>query len=686
MPRQFQPSLPFGYVHNVGLFSSHWLETRLELEPEWAELRSEAEDALHGLAELWNVQRNRVELYGDENGLEEGFIQPVLRGLGWKIKYQTWLQRREPDYALFEDDESLEAALALRRTSDAFWSRPKIVADAKAWHVSLDRPMQVHHRREYPPEQMEWYLDRSRLDWGILTNGKLWRLVPRQLGPLQRRFQTYLEVDLAGLLESWVSPRSRTDVAERTAHFTDFLHFFLFFGPAGSHETLERRSLIRRAVEGSSEYRLGVSEGLKGQAFEALRVCIEGFLAYGPNGLEPARDLLLCREQGFILLCRLLFILFAEDRRLLPYKVNRVYTSNRALGRLRDEVARRMEAVRQRIDDDFDRNSTALWDDLDTLFDLIDSGSARYDVPAYNGGLFDREQHPFLVNKKISDWHLARVIDHLGRAADPERPALGFFRVDYRDLAIQHLGGIYEGLLELHPRLAAERMLVYARRVQGVREEVVRPESERPPVGYEYAEIAYAPGSVYLITDKGERRAFGSYYTPDHIVNAIVKETLDPLCVAATKQLEQDIGRCRRRLARATGSDRDRLTETLANLKAAYPERILRLRVLDPAMGSSHFLVRACQFLGEEIATNPYTAGEASGGESALSYWKRRVVENCLFGVDVNPLAVELAKLALWLETVAADRPLTFLDHHLRHGNSLIGARVGEIGTLPGGH
>jgi hypothetical protein len=681
-----QPSLPFGPVHNVGLFSSHWLENRLQLEPEWDGLREQAREVLDELAELWKVQRNRVERYGDEQGLEEGFIQPVLRELGWKLKYQTWLKGREPDYALFLDDAGLDAALAADRKSDDFWAAAKVVADSKAWHVRLDRPTQVKNKREYPPEQIEWYLDRSRLDWGILTNGKSWRLVPRELGPQQRRFQTYLEIDLATMLQDWASPPAGQGVAERSAQFNDFFLFYLFFSPVGFLESVQRKSLIRRAAEGSSEYRLGVGEGLKGQAFEALRVCIEGFLAFGPNKLEAGGDLLLCREQGFILLCRLLFILFAEDRRLLPYGVNPRYTRNRALGRVRDEVAQRMERVRQGVEEDYDRNATALWDDLDGLFDLIDKGHASYGVPAYNGGLFDAEAHVFLAQKKLSDWHLARIIDHLGRALDPDKPAAGYFRVDYRDLAIQHLGGIYEGLLELHPQLASERMIVYARRVHGMREELVKKESERQPSGYDKTDIAYPSGSVYLITDKGERRAFGSYYTPDHIVDAIVRETLGPICAAASEQLRAEVESCRERMESATGAEQEALAQALAGLEEGYPERVLRLRVLDPAMGSSHFLLRACQFLAEEIATNPFTASDAGGGESALSYWKRRVVENCLYGVDLNPLAVELAKLALWLETVAADQPLTFLDHHLRHGNSLIGARVSEIGALPGKH
>jgi hypothetical protein len=167
---------------------------------------------------------------------------------------------------------------------------------------------------------------------------------------------------------------------------------------------------------------------------------------------------------------------------------------------------------------------------------------------------------------------------------------------------------------------------------------------------------------VYLVTDKGERRAFGSYYTPDHIVDYIVRETLAPICETITAELD----------AADDGT-------------ADFADRILSLRVLDPAMGSGHFLIGACQFLAEKIATNPHTAdGHAGGGDATLAYWKRRVAERCLYGVDVNPMAVDLAKLALWLETVAADRPLTFLDHHLRTGNSLIGAKLPDLAALPG--
>jgi hypothetical protein len=488
-----QLSLPLGALRNRALFSGHWLENRLALEPEWAELRDEARGVLDGLSELWRVQRGRVENYGDEQGLEQAFIQPVLERLGWKLKYQTYLQGRKPDYALFVSDEALDAALTSGRNSPDFWKYPTLVADAKAWHISLDRPNTINNKREYPPEQIESYLNLSRLDFGVLTNGKLWRLVPREYNLQQRRFQTYLELDLRQLLESWSSAPS---LAEQFALFDEFFRFYLFFSPVAFREVDGRKTLLQRAVEGSSEYRLGVGEGLKDRAFEALRLCIEGLLARPENDLDPVRDLELCREQSFILLYRLLFIMYAEDRRLLPYKLNRTYTNNRSLGRRRDEIAGTLDRALEGRGTDYSRDSTVIWSDLLDLFDLVDRGHRTYGVPAYNGGLFDAEDHSFLASKQIADFHLARIIDQLGRASDPHKPAAGLFRVDYYDLAIQHLGGIYEGLLELHPHYATEQMVVVKKRGQGKTEERVQLGSQPIPRSFQATGIVYQPNSV----------------------------------------------------------------------------------------------------------------------------------------------------------------------------------------------
>lgn len=681
MPRQQQASLPIANVRNRGLFSNHWFENRLPLEPEYHALLESARAALESLRTLWDTQRNRVERYGAEQPLEYAFIQPVFEALGWRLFYQTFLQGRKPDYALFLSDAALETAIHVGRNDERFWQFPTVVADAKAWDVPLNRRSIINNEREYPPQQIEWYLDRSRLDFGILTNGHLWRLVPRELQSQQRRFQTYLECDLAKLLDDWRAARS---ITERDSVESEFLEFFLFFGPAGYLATDTRRSLLDRAIKGSSDYRIGVGEGLKERAFEALRLCIVGFLEHAPNGLSSESDLEICRSESFILLYRLLFIMYAEDRRLLPYGRNRLYTTNRSLRRHRDDVATRQDRVRDGTEADFSHDSTAIWEDLQSLFDLINSGHRTYGVPEYNGGLFSDEAHPFLTEKRIDDYYLARVIDQLGRATDPLHPNAGLFRVDYRDLAIQHLGGIYEGLLELKPDVAKQNIVVITRREQGQAVEAYHPESKPLPQGWQLTDRRLRRGSVFLRTEKGERRASGSYYTPDHIVNAIVEKTLRPVCDGVNNELSREIAGEELTARQARGPEKAASQQRLDRLRAEFDDRILRLRVLDPAMGSGHFLIRACQVLAEEIATNPFSADPVAEGESSVAYWKRRVVENCLFGVDLNDLAVELAKLALWLETVADDEPLSFLDHHLHHGNSLVGGTLDRLAVLPG--
>lgn len=587
MPQVGQSALPLGEMRNSELFSNHWLEHRLPLEPEWAEVRADAEKALKRIAKIWKEQKSLVAHYDSEASLEHAFIQPIFAELDWKIVYQTFLRGRKPDYALFLDDKAHRAAVTAGRDSTDYWNHPKLLADAKVWHISLDRPSVVNEKREFPPEQIEWYLDKSRLDFAILTNGKFWRLIPRELSHDQPRFETYLEVDLPSLIET---ATVSTDLFQRERAVDDFVRFYLFFGPHAYREIEGRVPLVKRAMTGSSEYRLGVGEDLKERVFEALRLCIEGFLKHSPNKLDPTQDLAQARAQSFILLYRLLFILYAEDRGLLPYRKNKAYTENRSLGRTRDEIAGPLDrAAINAKNESFDVKSTAMWDDLKLLFDIINSGKKPYGVPAYNGGMFDEDSHPFLNQKTLPDFYLARVIDHLSRALDEDHPDHGLFRVDYRDLRIQHLGSIYEGLLELHPHVAMEPMREIreqstAKRKGGGRSEKIVPVRDPIPEGYEASGKTYRPGEIYLLTDKGERRATGSYYTPNHIVDYLVERTLRPLCEQIGASLLAEIDAAETALASAPKTEQSEIKSRIKRLKVEFDDRVLQLKVLDPAI------------------------------------------------------------------------------------------------------
>lgn len=241
---------------------------------------------------------------------------------------------------------------------------------------------------------------------------------------------------------------------------------------------------------------------------------------------------------------------------------------------------RRRPRLRRRHARDFSLTETTLWEDLLELFDLIDEGHRRYEVPAYNGGFFDDEQHAFLREKRLPDWYLARVIDQLSRATETQQEdedEVGLYAVDYRDLRIQHLGSIYENLLELHPEVARE------------------------PTVNDFTGDEIPAGHVFLRTERGERRSTGSYYTPDQITDYLVAETLSPLCREMNERLRDEITSVEERIQHTTNDDEIvLLKETHSRLIGDFDDRVLRLRVLDPAMGSGHFLLSACNLLAEE--------------------------------------------------------------------------------------
>ncbi|MFA5860379.1 MAG: Eco57I restriction-modification methylase domain-containing protein, partial [Candidatus Thermoplasmatota archaeon] len=276
----------------------------------------------------------------------------------------------------------------------------------------------------------------------------------------------------------------------------------------------------------------------------------------------------------------------------------------------------------------------------------------------YNGGLF-RQADPttgtkeFLATKRVGDADMAEAIDLLARGAG-QTQGEGF--VDYTSLEAQQLGTLYEGLLEYQVGYAAAEDHVAA----GEGERWI-PESQH--TGAKVTDLARrAPvGTFFLQTDKGERHSTGSYYTPDFIVQEIVQKTITPV-------LER------------------RLTTAREHGKSLR-ETVLHFRVLDPAMGSGHFLVGVVDYLTPKLI-EAVEEDKAAGRMPAEAHYstedaRRDIVSHCVYGVDLNPMAVELAKVTLWLHTLARGKPLTFLDHRLKVGNSLLGANVRRLSRYP---
>jgi len=510
-----------------------------------------------------------------------------------------------------------------------------------SWGTDFDRPFASAKRRgDMPHKLMERLLAAGPAQWGLLCNGRRLRLLKRNVVAGR---QHYFEVDLESLFEGG---------SDR-----DFDTFWTLFRALAFQPDDKGRCLLDVVDEGSRKHAEGVSSTLKNSVFHAIEILMSTLVSRAQElthqPVDPADDvaerrraladealsnLSLLYQQSLVLLYRLLFVLYAESRALLPVD-NAVYRDSYSLEPLRDEI---MEPNMPYLPGAF-----RLWETVQALFRLIHQGcnTSQLVVPAYNGDLFSPQSTALLNAIRVPDDALAQVLREL--SVTPPTRERGRERIDYQDLGVEQLGAVYEGLLEFEPKVAAEPM-VEIRYKDG---NVVIPARERRD--YPIART-FEAGQFYLGHGAG-RKTSGSYYTPQPLVDFVVRRTLGPLVQGRTS------------------------------------EQILELKAVDPAMGSGAFLVGACLFLADAYAralqsetANNTTVGtdttpdlaveEDELTEEATRPYRRLVAERCLYGVDLNPMAVELAKVSLWLTTLAGDKPLTFLDANLRCGNSLIGA------------
>jgi hypothetical protein len=645
-----------GQKPNKPLFSQHYLEHRIQECPEWQV------DVAAGFGALEKLYLSKKDLLPtlSEAQTEEVFIKPALDILGFSHIPQVTTRGKgraeRPDYALFACEADRDSAYPLQNDETAFYARVRAIAEAKYWERPLSKVSSNDRRDIYkntnPSFQISSYLTGTGVDWGILTNGREWRLYYRQASSTATEFYS---VDLVELLQS--------------GDLEQFKYFWLFFRQEALVKDLHDRNFLERVREGSTTYATQVGKELKALVFDRVFPGLAGGFVMDATrrGEQVTSDQVY--EATLSFLYKLLFLLYAEARNLLP--IDRDYRDY-SLIKMTQEVAQGV--ARQRS---FSQTSTGFYDRLLGLFQIVDRGDAGLDVPRYNGGLFhfdfsessDQAEYYanyFLSRFKVSDAVLAPVLDQLARFEGQP--------IDYSFLGVRQLGSIYEGLLE-----------------------------------YRVAIEDGATGTVHLENDKGERKATGSYYTPDYIVKYIVSHTLKPIL----EQRQVRFGELMAEISELHTQMLDRrlgvqslngLRKDLERVRREAQSTLLDIKICDPAMGSGHFLVEAVDYLTDELIRiltvypeqNPVLEMLEQTRQSILQnldqqgiavnpdrleptqLLQRVVMKRCIYGVDLNPMAVELAKVSLWLHSFTIGAPLSFLDHHLRCGNSLIGTTARE--------
>jgi hypothetical protein len=640
------------------LFTSDFLTDTIRDVSQWAALsNSEIDDFAAQLRACFDGFP--VSQTPNESQTEDDLIWPILNALGWhdSLRQQNLSAKgREdvPDGLLFEDAKTKGQA----NSHPEEWKRYAFghaVVESKRWARPLDRRSGKRGEETAPSTQMLRYLRRiddvtsGKLRWGILTNGSKWRLYFSGARSVSEQF---FELDIAAILD--IPGKNgglvALDADERRHWLTVFYLIFRreAFAPSGT----DPRTFHEKALEEGRFYEERVAEDLSNKVFgEVFPDLVRAIIA-----ADEDADLQEVRQAALILLYRLLFILYAEDRDLLPVRDSR-YDDYGLRNRVRLDVKDRKDRG-----DTFSDTAARYWGAMADLFIAIDKGDASIGLPPYNGGLFDQERHALLTNIRIPDAVMARVIDALSFERTPE----GRKYINYRNLSVQQLGSIYERLLEY---------------------EVVRDGDE----------ISVRP-NIFA------RKGSGSYYTPDDLVRLILAETLEPL-------VEQRMRAFRDKIVQLNETDHpdDRKLSILKTFDPAT--KLLDLKICDPAMGSGHFLVSLVDFMADQVIT-----AMAEAEEDAPKDWgdyisplgerieairgtiqtnadarnwtidtdqlddrhiiRRMVLKRCIYGVDKNAMAVELAKVALWLHTFTVGAPLSFLDHHLRCGDSLFGSWV----------
>ncbi|MGH8542079.1 MAG: Eco57I restriction-modification methylase domain-containing protein [Gammaproteobacteria bacterium] len=548
----------------------------------------------------------------------------------------------------------------------------------------IDRVIRGNGQFEASPHgRMERLLRQTGVQAGLLFNGRVIRLLSAPRG----ESSGWLDFQVADMIQTAGRPIC---TALRLLLRQERLL------------SLPRHQRLTALLEDSRRYQNEVSERLAQQVLHSLYEFLRGFqAAHDASGgtllAQPLREHPNEIYHGLLtVILRLVFLLYAEEREMLPE--DEVYLKNYSLAglyeRLREDAALYPDTMDQRY---------GAWAHLLVVFRMIHDGaiSSAMRLPRRHGVLFDPNRFPFLEGRSdggarqiherivpplVSDGTIYRALEKL-LILDGER-------ISYRALDVEQIGSVYEtmmgfrletgtghslaikpqkrggapatvdleALLEESPEKRAKWIHDHADRK--LTDTVKSPLVEAGTVEDLHAALLpvidlaaspdLMPKGAMVLQPSEERRRSGSHYTPRMLTEPIVRTTLEPILA----KLRDEVGRPPR------------------------PDQILDLKVCDPAIGSGAFLVETCRQLGDALIEAWHAHDEVPSvpaDEDEVVFARRLIAQRCLYGVDRNPVAVDLAKMSLWLVTLAKDHPLTFLDHALRHGDSLVGLSRRQI-------
>jgi len=529
------------------------------------------------------------------------------------------------------------------------------------------------------PAKLLAQLKERKLNWGILTDGASWRLYSTKSS---RPYEDYVELPLEQALEG--SDEAEYGLFERFFHKDSFIAE----EAEGTDNKQQDESvgvykcrLDRDREQSEQVLEDNVKTPFLAQVDEVLQYICNGFIfdtkKSGEEYTEEERAEIF--ESAVKLIYRCLFLFYAEARRLLPSDPDKADLYQRHSIQALCKEARKFRWGERRDTDQYD-----LWKHLKGLINAVNDGDPEYGIMGYNGGLFDDEEERFLGQHQLRNDFMCRALYLLAFVEPYDNEPDEEYAIPYEDLEVRHLGELYENILEYTVQLAdADR--IRRRTKKGV--EMLLASQATKGAG----DTLIKKGDVYFGESALERKQTGSYYTPESLVRFLNEKTIvQPLRETFEKEYRQRFNELLEQAGNGhdSGTRRGAAQSAAALVERFVADAVLNFKVCDPAMGSGHFLVdSANQMAGLVVALLeevPHVEGMRVSITSRPNEWRRRITRHCIYGVDLNPLAVNLAKLSLWLNCFASEHKLTFLDHHVRCGNSLIGIRsLDQLASIP---
>lgn len=480
--------------------------------------------------------------------------------------------------------------------------------------------------------------DAENLDWVLVVQSDRLRLYPTKVGigvGRRGRTETYIELQTSVLADNHLG------------------YLSLLF----SADSLKPGGAVTKLLEDSKRFAASLAERLRERIYDSVLPLLARAMVQARGLKNPtAADLDLTYRMALTVLFRLLFVAYAEDRDLLPYRMSEPYRI-RSLKRKAQELADHVRAEKAITP------GTTHWDEVTRIWTAIREGDTGLSVPPYNGGLFTTDRAVSVAGAELAR---IRLPNELFQPALRDLLLIDLEPVDFRSLGVREFGTIYEGLLESELSAAEQDLALDAKGsyIPATKKTVV----------------VVPKGEVYLHDKSGARKSSGSYFTKSFAVEHLLEKVLVPA-------LQDHLARLRK----------------MTDADAA--EAFFDFRVADIAMGSGHFLVAAIDRI--EQAFSEYLADPAAKGTDGVraeltalneaakgqlgelsdqmtfedgQLLRRLIARRCIYGVDLNPLSVELTRLSIWIHTFVPGLPLSVLDHSLVVGNALIG--VGTIDEI----